>query len=87
MRARLAIAAALAVVAAPAAAPAQTPTKTPGQLVVGVSMPAAGFQVGAVRGREVLFAKGYEIEVNYNGTQQLVYAKLPAGGTAVVVTV
>jgi len=63
MRARLAIAAALAVLAAPAAAPAQTPTKTPGQLVVGVSMPAAGFQVGAVRGREVLFAKGYEIDL------------------------
>ena len=63
MRARLAIAAVLAVLAAPAAAPAQTPTKTPGQLVVGVSMPAAGFQVGAVRGREVLFAKGYEIDL------------------------
>ena len=39
------------------------PTKTPGQLVVGVSMPAAGFQVGAVRGRDVLFAKGYEIDL------------------------
>ena len=26
-------------------------------------MPAAGFQVGAVRGREVLFAKGYEIDL------------------------
>ena len=64
MRARLAIAAALlTALVAPAAAPAQTPTKTPGQLVVGVSMPAAGFQVGAVRGREVLFAKGYEIDL------------------------
>jgi polar amino acid transport system substrate-binding protein len=63
MRARLAIAAILAALAAPASAPAQTPTKAPGRLVVGVSMPAAGFQVGAVRGRDVLFAKGYEIDL------------------------
>jgi polar amino acid transport system substrate-binding protein len=48
---------------APGSAVAQVPTKTPGQLVVGVSMPAAGFQVGAVRGRDVLFAKGYEIDL------------------------
>ena len=49
--------------AVPGSAAAQVPTKTPGQLVVGVSMPAAGFQIGAVRGREVLFAKGYEIDL------------------------
>jgi polar amino acid transport system substrate-binding protein len=63
MSARVAIATVLLALVAPAATPAQTPTKTPGQLVVGVSMPAAGFQVGAVRGREVLFAKGYEIDL------------------------
>ncbi|MET0818157.1 MAG: ABC transporter substrate-binding protein [Solirubrobacteraceae bacterium] len=67
MRIRPAVATALlaglAALAAPAAVPAQAPTKTPGQLVVGVAMPAAGFQVGAVRGREVLFAKGYEIDL------------------------
>ena len=53
----------LAAALAPGSAAAQVPTKTPGQLVVGVSMPAAGFQVGAVRGRDVLFAKGYEIDL------------------------
>ena len=67
MRIRFAIAAALlaglTALGAPAAAPAQAPTRTPDQLVVGLAMPAAGFQVGAVRGREVLFAKGYEIDL------------------------
>ena len=47
---------------APQSAAGQAPTRTPGQLVVGLSMPAAGFQVGAVRGREVLFARGLEID-------------------------
>jgi polar amino acid transport system substrate-binding protein len=51
-----------ALLAAPAAS-AQAPTKTPGELVVGLSMPAAGFQVGAVRGRDVLFARGFEIDL------------------------
>ena len=60
---RLLLLALLAATLAPAGAAAQVPTKTPGQLVVGVSMPAAGFQVGAVRGRDVLFAKGYEIDL------------------------
>jgi polar amino acid transport system substrate-binding protein len=59
----LAIAIALAAGSAPAAAQAPAPTKTPGELVVGLSMPAAGFQVGAVLGRDVLFAKGYEIDL------------------------
>ena len=39
------------------------PTKTPGELVIGLSMPVAGFQVGAVKGRNVLFARGLEIEL------------------------
>ena len=59
----LAVVLALAAGAAPAAAQAPAPTKTPGELVVGLSMPAAGFQVGAVLGRDVLFAKGYEIDL------------------------
>ena len=63
MSRRLVILALLCAALAPAAAAGQVPTRTPGQLVVGVSMPAAGFQVGAVRGREVLFAKGYEIDL------------------------
>ena len=57
------LAAGLASALAPPGAGAQVPTRTPGQLAVGVSMPAAGFQVGAVRGRDVLFAKGYEIDL------------------------
>jgi polar amino acid transport system substrate-binding protein len=65
MRRHLALAAALlaAALLGPSAAGAQAPTKTPGELVVGLSMPAAGFQVGAVRGRDVLFAKGLEIDL------------------------
>jgi polar amino acid transport system substrate-binding protein len=39
------------------------PTKTPGVLTVGLAMPAAGFQVGAVRGRQVVLAKGLEIDL------------------------
>lgn len=49
-------------VAAPASAQAPT-TLTPGTLTVGLSMPAAGFQVGAVNGRDVVFARGMEIDL------------------------
>jgi polar amino acid transport system substrate-binding protein len=57
-----AVAAAFAVVvSAHAAAP--PPTKVPDELQVALSMPAAGFQVGAVRGREVVLAKGLEIDL------------------------
>ncbi len=52
--------AAILVVPAIAAAP---PTKTTGELVVGLAMPSAGFQVGAVRGRDVVLAKGFEIDL------------------------
>lgn len=45
------------------AAAAAPPTQDPGELVVGVSMPAPGLQVGAVRGRDVVLAKGLEIEL------------------------
>ena len=48
------------VLPAGAAAP---PTREPGELVVGISMPATGLQVGAVRGRDVVLAKGLEIEL------------------------
>ena len=64
MRAILAaIAAAVALTASAGAAPAPPPTKTPGVLTVGLAMPAAGFQVGAVRGRKVVLAKGFEIDL------------------------
>jgi polar amino acid transport system substrate-binding protein len=47
-------------VPAPGAAP---PTKRPGELRVALAMPSAGFQVGAVRGREVVLARGFEIDL------------------------
>jgi polar amino acid transport system substrate-binding protein len=57
---RLALAlAALALCAAPAVA--APPTATPGVLVVGVDMPSPGFEVGAVKGSQVLVARGFEI--------------------------
>lgn len=56
-----AIAVSVALTASAGAAP--PPTKTPGVLTVGLAMPAAGFQVGAVRGRKVVLAKGFEIDL------------------------
>jgi len=38
-------------------------TKTPGELRVALAMPSAGFQVGAVRGRDVVLARGFEIDL------------------------
>ena len=49
--------------ALPAAAAAPPPTQNPDELVVGVSMPVTGLQVGAVRGRTVVLAKGLEIDL------------------------
>ncbi len=55
---------ALALVAVlPAAAGAAPATITPGTLTVALNMPSDGFQVGAVRGREVVAARGYEIDL------------------------
>jgi polar amino acid transport system substrate-binding protein len=62
MKAILAATAAAVVLTAGAGA-APPPTKTPGVLTVGLAMPAAGFQVGAVRGRKVVLAKGFEIDL------------------------
>ena len=56
----LALALALAL---PAAAAAPPPTQNPDELVVGVSMPVTGLQVGAVRARTVVLAKGLEIDL------------------------
>jgi polar amino acid transport system substrate-binding protein len=54
----------LAVLALVAAAQAGTsPTIEPGRLTVGLSMPTPGFQVGAVVGPRVVFAKGLEIDL------------------------
>ena len=52
-----------AVLVSGASGAAAPPTKTPGELVVALSMPAPGFQVGAVRGRDVVLAKGLEIDL------------------------
>lgn len=40
-----------------------TADQTPDELFVGFAMPSAGFQVGAVRGRDVVLAKGFEIDL------------------------
>ena len=64
MRSRLLVAAAvlgLAIVGIGAAAP--PPTLDAGTLTVGVAMPSEGFQVGVVKGSEVVFAQGFEIDL------------------------
>jgi polar amino acid transport system substrate-binding protein len=43
------------------AAPPQT--LNPGQLTVGIDLPSEGFQVGVVKGSDVLLARGLEIEL------------------------
>ncbi len=67
MRARpAALLAALALVlasAGPAPAADAPPTLQPGVLTVGINMPSPGFQVGAVRGHGVVFARGLEIDL------------------------
>ncbi|HEY7732609.1 MAG TPA: ABC transporter substrate-binding protein [Gaiellaceae bacterium] len=50
----------LAGTAGGAAPPATT---TPGRLTVGVNLPSEGFQVGAVRGTQVVVARGLEIDL------------------------
>lgn len=58
------IAALVAGLALTATAVAAAPgTKRPGQLTVALSLPAPALQVGAVRGSEVVLARGLEVEV------------------------
>jgi polar amino acid transport system substrate-binding protein len=52
----------VAALAVPASA-APPPTKTPGVLKVALAMPSAGFQVGVVRGRTVILARGLEVDL------------------------
>jgi ABC-type amino acid transport substrate-binding protein len=54
------IALTLVVGAAGAGPPA---TITPGELTVGVSLPSDGFEVGVVRGSDVLYAEGFDIDL------------------------
>jgi polar amino acid transport system substrate-binding protein len=51
----------LAVVGLGSAAP--PPTLQPGTLTVGVALPSEGFQVGIVKGSEVVYAQGFEIDL------------------------
>ncbi len=56
----LAVAVLTPVAVASAAPPATIDT---GRLTVGVAMPSEGFQTGAVRGDEVVYARGFEIDL------------------------
>jgi polar amino acid transport system substrate-binding protein len=49
--------------AAPLALANPPATLQPGVLTVGINMPSPGFQVGAVRGHGVVFARGLEIDL------------------------
>jgi polar amino acid transport system substrate-binding protein len=53
----------LLVVLAATASAARQQMVNPGQLTVGVTLPSEGFQVGVVRGSEVLYAQGLEIDL------------------------
>jgi polar amino acid transport system substrate-binding protein len=58
----LAVAALIAIPAA-SARQAAAPTLTPGQLTVGLDPPAVGFQVGTLRGNNVINPSGFEIDL------------------------
>jgi polar amino acid transport system substrate-binding protein len=58
----LAVAALVAIPAA-SAGPAAQPTITPGTLTVGLDPPAVGFQVGTLRGNNVINPHGFEIDL------------------------
>src|SRR4029453_4111159 len=42
---------------------APPPTQQPGTLTVGLAMASEGFQVGVVKGSEVVYAQGFEIDL------------------------
>lgn len=62
-RTRLALAAALAAIAVTPAVAAAQSTVEPGALTVALDMPSDGFAVGAVKGREVVAARGFEVDL------------------------
>ena len=63
MRAPLLIAALLALALTATAPGATGSTITPGQLTVGISLPSDGFEVGVVKGSQVLYAQGFDIDL------------------------
>ena len=58
-----AVLAALVAVPAASARPAAPPTLHPGQLTVGLNPPAVGFQVGTLRGNNVIDPTGFEVDL------------------------
>jgi len=60
---------ALVLVASPGAAP--PPTLTPGVLTVGVALPSDGFEVGIVKGSQVIYAQGFDIDLARALSKQL----------------
>ena len=63
MRALTTVAAAALLVGGVAAAGTVRPTGQPETLTVGLALPSEGFQVGVVRGAEVVYAEGLEIDL------------------------
>lgn len=64
MRRVVAATVALTTLGAAGSASAEPPaTLVPGVLTVGVSMPSEGFQTGSVLGEEVVYARGFDIEM------------------------
>jgi L,D-transpeptidase catalytic domain len=64
MRARLLLVTGLVAIVAAAGSAAAVQTQPPANtLTVALSMPTPGFQVGAVRGRDVVVARGLEIDL------------------------
>jgi polar amino acid transport system substrate-binding protein len=49
----------------------ETPLPPGGTLVVALNLPSPGFQVGAVEGEQVVFAKGFEVELTRALAQEL----------------
>ena len=52
-----------ALVVATTAAAATQPTKRPGELTVALNLPRPALQVGAVRGGDIVLARGFEVDV------------------------
>jgi polar amino acid transport system substrate-binding protein len=64
MRALLTAAVLALALAASASGETPPPTATPGQLTVGVALPSEGFEVGVVKGTQVLYAQGFDIDLS-----------------------
>ncbi|HLX33044.1 MAG TPA: ABC transporter substrate-binding protein [Gaiellaceae bacterium] len=73
MKRLLPVVAIAALVAVPAASARHTaaPTLKPGQLTVGLDPPAVGFQVGTIRGNNVINPHGFEVDLAKDIAQKL----------------